>query len=61
VWPRDPAPDTESDDDDAVPSREPEQDGEEDPSSPEAIENDPSTAGGPPTGLPEDVERLRGG
>jgi hypothetical protein len=72
VWPRDPAPGTQSGDDDAPPSREPEEDGGEqpsspardggeDPSSPEAIENDPSTAGGPPTGLPDDVERLRGG
>lgn len=35
--------------------------GSDDPSSPEAIERDPSTAGGPSDDVPDAVERLRGG
>jgi hypothetical protein len=33
----------------------------QDPSSPEAIENDPSTAGGPSGDVPDQIDRLRGG
>ncbi|WP_022928604.1 hypothetical protein [Patulibacter americanus] len=33
----------------------------EDPSSPEAIQNDPSTAGGPSDDVPDEIDRLRGG
>ncbi|MGX6450203.1 hypothetical protein ACVU7I_19355 [Patulibacter sp. S7RM1-6] len=35
--------------------------GSDDPASPEAIERDPSTAGGDGDDLPDGVERLRGG
>lgn len=33
----------------------------EDPSSPEAIQDDPSTAGGPNGDVPDEIDRLRGG
>jgi hypothetical protein len=33
----------------------------QDPSSPEAIQNDPSTAGGPSGDVPDQIDRLRGG
>jgi hypothetical protein len=33
----------------------------QDPSSPEAIQNDPSTAGGPSGDVPDEIDRLRGG
>jgi hypothetical protein len=33
----------------------------QDPSSPEAIQNDPSTAGGPSDEVPDEIDRLRGG
>lgn len=66
VPPRDPDPETEAGDDaaardsDTSPGGGAASDGQ-DPSSPEAIENDPSTAGGPSGDVPDAVDRLRGG
>jgi hypothetical protein len=60
VPPRDPDPETEGggtsggDGDDAATDA-------QDPSSPEAIQNDPSTAGGPSGDVPDEIDRLRGG
>jgi hypothetical protein len=59
--PRDPPPETEAGDDEGSGGSDQPDTDDVASSDPEAIENDPSTAGGPQGDLPEGTERLRGG